>query len=147
MFKRLNRFTRRWCPRWVQVFLREATHCSLELHRNAAAKVRREKNQRGRKWGRIFFKSLIQVFFWGRCFFLRKLFWTTYFHYKIWIAMFCCHTGWQDFVQQQLFLGNWILQNKRGCWLKLDREGKWTFLGVWSKGNAGEICLKGCTSN
>ena len=63
MFKRLIRFTRRWCRRWVQVFLREATHCSLELHRNAAAKVRREKkHQMGRKWGRVFF-SFGQIFF------------------------------------------------------------------------------------
>ena len=78
----------------VQVFLREATHCSLELHRNAAAKVRREKkNQRGRKWGRVFFSSR-QIFFGAGVFFLRKFFLKTLYALQdMNCNVFCCHTG------------------------------------------------------
>lgn len=60
----------------VQVFLREATHCSLELHRNAAAKVRREKKIKGAEFssapGRFFFGA--GFFFLEEAFFLKTLY-------------------------------------------------------------------------
>ena len=127
MFKRLIRFTRRWCRRWVQVFLREATHCSLELHRNAAAKVRREKTTKGKKMGQSFLQLRADFFFGAGVFFWGSFFKDPICTTRYELQCFCCHTVWHDFVQQQLFLGNWILQNKRRCGLKLDQEGKWTF--------------------
>ena len=50
------------------MFLREATHCSLELHRNAAAKVRREKKIKGEENGAEF-SSASGRFFVGQVFF------------------------------------------------------------------------------